>query len=59
MEMLYVWYEIKQSWFNEVSIDIGEEGLAIYFPFYGRFMPSVLIPWNDLELVPRLYRYTE
>lgn len=55
-ETLYLWDTTNSSWFNQTNVDVRDEGLAIYFPFFKRYMPSVLIPWDDLEVQAKVYK---
>lgn len=41
----------RRYWINHVSIEMAEDGLAIYFPFFKRYLKSFEIPWAEIEYV--------
>lgn len=41
----------RRHWINHVSIEISSDGLAIYFPFFKRYLKSFRIPWEDVRFV--------
>ncbi|MEW5249120.1 hypothetical protein [Microbulbifer discodermiae] len=55
VETLSIWSDDgSRSWFNHVYIEILEEGVGIFSPFYKRYLPSLLIPWADIEVGAKL-----
>lgn len=51
-ESIYISHDDgRRYWINHVSIEISSEGLAIYFPFFKRYLKSFRIPWSDLKFV--------
>ena len=55
-ETLYLWDATNSSWFNQINIEVRDNGLAIYFPFFKRYMPSILIPWDDIEVQGKVHK---
>ena len=44
-----------KSWFNHVHIEILDSGIAIYLPFFKRYIPSILVPWKDIEVRDKVF----
>ena len=53
---LYLWDKEKNSWLNHVYIDVSENGLGIYPPRFKRYMSSILIPWDEIDINGRVYK---